>query len=528
MDGPRSGRIGDEMIRLLSHWLNLMSRVGQNLSLLMYYFWLTNLRLVMSVDCYYFGGIWCQAVRVRKRTMTHRRRLAVSLTSFLLAGALASSAQAAAEPTPVPSGPASTPQAPAGPGAHSSVSPCPRSLGTDNQPLTASPQLSPSLLHGTATICVRPIHNPRASAAIRNVGPSTRAKRAKTLESATPADEGSVPSPFPQWCAGNGPVYTLTDVCQIESYELDIVNDDTGVLVGTLDYNAIEYAYWETGLLDMIYEISLDPYHSSGVGNDGWTTVQNSGYCAIHGGGGPGISCTVTDYEFPQGATFYAPPGWPQTTDTIDGYSQIDTSYASGTEARVWIASPWGFYYGGSVPIRGSRYVYGEYQYLVYCDNNFPGSSTGGCKAPTDLYTPTLTYSLTTYPTLAQAIQDAQAAGVPGSSTSGAPLFRATSTSIQNSNRNVACNSSWTRPPGDECDEYPFASTYEGAAYNPSSGITFSYCNNPNVPQTTSNPKWESCFVPASENSSAGGVLSNFLTANRTLDDDRYYVNVVP
>ena len=70
------------------------------------------------------------------------------------------------------------------------------------------------------------------------------------------------------------------------------------------------------------------------------------------------------------------------------------------------------------------------------------------------------------------------------------------------------------------------ASTYEGAAYNPHSGITFSYCHNPYLSQTTANPKWESCFVPSAQNSSAGGALSSFWSANRTLDNDRFHVNV--
>jgi hypothetical protein len=68
---------------------------------------------------------------------------------------------------------------------------------------------------------------------------------------------------------------------------------------------------------------------------------------------------------------------------------------------------------------------------------------------------PILVIDSTKMPTIATHIRQAQAAGYPSI------LTRTTIKSQIESNRDAACGS-FTRPPGKECDEYPFASTYEG------------------------------------------------------------------
>lgn len=56
------------------------------------------------------------------------------------------------------------------------------------------------------------------------------------------------------------------------------------------------------------------------------------------------------------------------------------------------------------------------------------------------------------------------------------------------------------------CDEYPFATTLEGAAKTPP-------------------PNSGSVWVPKSENDSQGGTLSAFYAAERVLDGDKFYVS---
>ncbi|GAA4227774.1 hypothetical protein GCM10022254_16280 [Actinomadura meridiana] len=62
--------------------------------------------------------------------------------------------------------------------------------------------------------------------------------------------------------------------------------------------------------------------------------------------------------------------------------------------------------------------------------------------------------------------------------------------------RDVACPKSIPRPPGQNCDEYPFASTWQGAHW---------------VPAT----EWTCKFVPKGENDFQGGDITKFFNQNR-------------
>jgi Deoxyribonuclease NucA/NucB len=62
--------------------------------------------------------------------------------------------------------------------------------------------------------------------------------------------------------------------------------------------------------------------------------------------------------------------------------------------------------------------------------------------------------------------------------------------------RRVACPKSIPRPPNETCDEYPFASTWQGAEW---------------VPAT----EWTCRFVPSSENDIQGGDINTFFDKNR-------------
>lgn len=79
------------------------------------------------------------------------------------------------------------------------------------------------------------------------------------------------------------------------------------------------------------------------------------------------------------------------------------------------------------------------------------------------------------------------------------PLTRATNPSTINANRNAACAN--VAP---SCDEYPMASTYQGAGFQ---------------------PDFSTASVPASANSSQGGILSQFYGTNRVLDGDPFWVS---
>lgn len=96
---------------------------------------------------------------------------------------------------------------------------------------------------------------------------------------------------------------------------------------------------------------------------------------------------------------------------------------------------------------------------------------------------------------------------------SGSSLSRAQDPVAVNANRNKACPPG--KYPGFQCDEYPFASSRQGAAFS-------------------ANGDWSTVPVTATANSAQGGVLSSFFTEQRILDpvlylgndpdQDRFYV----
>lgn len=133
-----------------------------------------------------------------------------------------------------------------------------------------------------------------------------------------------------------------------------------------------------------------------------------------------------------------------------------------------------------------------------------------------------MTYSLTgSYPELAMHIRDAQASGLPST------LTRLIDPDLQQANRNRACGKSVTRPDGLSCDEYPFASTYQGAAMTPGGPRTFPYCAIILFePQSTGPEGYSICMIVDRQNSGGGAVLGGMYRSNRVLDGDPFRVAV--
>lgn len=129
----------------------------------------------------------------------------------------------------------------------------------------------------------------------------------------------------------------------------------------------------------------------------------------------------------------------------------------------------------------------------VRCDNVI--SANVGCVNPR--FRPVL-YSMNSLPNIKANILNQMAKGAPSW------LTRLTDPTQIAANRNVFCPPSIPRPAGKSCDEYPFASSYEGGGSSPGGYA----------------------MVPESENNSQGGLLSSFYSSNRVLDGDGYIVDV--
>jgi hypothetical protein len=173
----------------------------------------------------------------------------------------------------------------------------------------------------------------------------------------------------------------------------------------------------------------------------------------------------------------------------------------------------------------------------VRCDNALTvAGSTPGCVIPH--FPPTMFYSLGgPYPELAHHIGVAQESGLPGAA-GRTPLHRLVNPSLQNSNREAACpTNGYPRPVGKSCDEYPFASTREGAftaRTNPNQPLparTFGFCLIPEPPGTGP-VGYSVCMINDSQNTNGGSALGRFFgnlvtTGERVLEGDAFYVSIV-
>ena len=143
---------------------------------------------------------------------------------------------------------------------------------------------------------------------------------------------------------------------------------------------------------------------------------------------------------------------------------------------------------------------------VIRCDHWYPtGWASPGCVFPA--YVPSV--DISALPTIAKNIRLVQNRGIHiGQPGSGHPLHRNTGVQESNNNRSISCPESVPRPTGYQCDEYPFASSFEGGA-------------------AMSPPNRISAWLPAVENSLQGQMLQDFYRTNRLIQGspgDAYYV----
>jgi Deoxyribonuclease NucA/NucB len=159
-------------------------------------------------------------------------------------------------------------------------------------------------------------------------------------------------------------------------------------------------------------------------------------------------------------------------------------------------------YAGGSLSNSWSQ----PFTRAIRCDHWYPTNWTSpGCVFPA--YVPSVDMSALS--TIAKNIRLVQSRGIHiGQPGSGRPLHRNTGPQEADNNRSISCPESVPRPAGYQCDEYPFASSFEGGA-------------------AMSPPNRISAWVPATENNTQGQKLRNFYRTNRLIQGspgDAYYV----
>jgi hypothetical protein len=144
----------------------------------------------------------------------------------------------------------------------------------------------------------------------------------------------------------------------------------------------------------------------------------------------------------------------------------------------------------------------------VRCDTQLPGVKKLGCTMPQ--YYPAMVYAKKgQYPELAKHIEYAQnTKKLPGKYGSKKFLTRLTDTKKKDKNREKACPKRLPRPPGKTCDEYPFASTWQGAY--------------------TGGGKFSRRMIDADQNEDGGRALKDWYLYNRMLDKDKFQVWIKP
>ena len=149
----------------------------------------------------------------------------------------------------------------------------------------------------------------------------------------------------------------------------------------------------------------------------------------------------------------------------------------------------------------------------VRCDGI--GERASGCAVPAA--EPILDMRTRNVPTHSAHIDNAQRTGLPGAP-GGTPLTRSSDVSRNQNNRNGSCNRiPGPRATGVQCDEYPFAATYQGGAgdgqHEPTTSATSTShrCTSSSSPsRSTWGLRISMCLINGTDNMRGGGITTWF------------------
>jgi hypothetical protein len=198
----------------------------------------------------------------------------------------------------------------------------------------------------------------------------------------------------------------------------------------------------------------------------------------------------------------------------VQGSVFLSGNVASGSSSwRFWIVTN----SGSDLPPIVSPTAQTGWTPTIRCDLATPGTSSPGCVFPS--FPPRLLVFQSSYPSYYKHIRDTQAWGVTNY------LTRLVDPLAQTDNHSRACPGQYPRPAGFQCDEYPFASTREGAFTGGYLfGQTLAGCQVSWLAIRTSASGYSACMIPETENRDGGIDLQAFYLNNRVIDWDRFYV----
>jgi Deoxyribonuclease NucA/NucB len=305
---------------------------------------------------------------------------------------------------------------------------------------------------------------------------SPRPEWARTYMSTSRNENDASPAKGPSCITGRWNLYRL-DACGETSDYINVIDAKTGKLIGQITFTIIDRFVLSYKSRTFAENISID--FTKGWGDIAGMTVTLDVTCGSH--------CS---------AKSHLPPDEPASVgrDLVGVVSYDDTTKTRDTTHSRYSLTP------GSAALKPATWSSLNYR----CDDELPGNISAGCVFPE--YNPQLT-TMVSLPEINANIYNIQTAGphhygryMPSN---GHPLHR--DDSLSAANRAAACPAPGKKPSGKTCDEYPFASTEEGAS-------------------RTKRPDWGSAWVAESEQNAQGGRLNTFYLQNRILTGDAYWV----
>jgi hypothetical protein len=321
------------------------------------------------------------------------------------------------------------------------------------------------------------------------------------------------PYPIPEWCTEHGAsgvtYVTRHNGCVISSHVFTVYQTRDGVttVVGLMNFLVADYIVTSPDTNFWHHQVTVAP--SILTGEAVGVEVAGVPLCAS----GP---CVEEDVDF-------VPEALTTVGDEVSGLATWEWPVVAGGQGT----SNTGWSLSFRAPT-AQEWVSGQFGNAadIRCDSELI-NRVAGCVIP--FATPTMTWAYWEFPEYGDHLIDAINSGLPGANlgAGSVPLHRLMDDALQQANRNLACPDSYPRPTGKSCDEYPFASTYEGASTGGGTGRTFDWCGISQLPTGVTGPTgYSSCMIDETNNSGAGGQLETRLYGpERVLDGDAFWVN---
>jgi hypothetical protein len=282
--------------------------------------------------------------------------------------------------------------------------------------------------------------------------------------------------------------------CMVNRFSFVTYDKNTGNRIGEADIQTIEDDLLAYNNQKDVHTIRLNVYDGTGVtiaGQPGLWSGMNCYSCAS-------VTGTNADHWEPLAINHPLIATYTITQNNVSPF--ITTNYAT-----IWYAN---------YSIDKTTPSFQLHQTPnTQCDAESYMNGTAGC-AFTD-YIPTFVMhtSDSTYGLSAKAVLTGQQTladhwGVRYTDGSGNRLSRVADAASRNANNTAACTGFVKINAADSCDEFPFESTYQGAAFVGRSRVYVAH-------------------VPGLQNSKAGSLLNSFFLSQRVIQDSDFWVTVV-